>query len=245
MINYKLVLCYDGTRYNGWQKQGNTKNTIQETVETALGGVFGSPVEAAASGRTDEGVHALGQVVSFRAGSALSEDEILRELRRRLPADIGVISLEKAPPRFHARLSCRRKTYVYRVWNSDAPCVFERKYVLIEPGELDVDAMRAAAAAMVGTHDYISFCSAKHMKHSSVRTVNSISIDRQGSELRFTFIGDGFLYNMVRIMVGTLLEVGLGRRDAADIPGILSARDRSAAGPTAPAKGLFLQGVEY
>jgi len=245
MTNYKLTLCYDGTGYNGWQRQGNTKNTLQETLETALAGILGAPAEAAASGRTDEGVHALGQVVSFRADTALPADEILCQLRSRLPADMGALSLEIAPPRFHARLSCKGKIYVYRVWNSVAPCVFERRYVYQVPEPLDEPAMRAAAAALCGTHDYRSFCAAKKMKHSTVRTVESIDLTRRGHELRLTFTGDGFLYNMVRILTGTLLDVGLGRRGAAEMPAILAAGDRAAAGPTAPARGLFLESVRY
>ncbi|HNX99246.1 MAG TPA: tRNA pseudouridine(38-40) synthase TruA [Oscillospiraceae bacterium] len=245
MTNYKLTLCYDGTGYNGWQRQGNTKNTLQETLETALAGILGAPAEAAASGRTDEGVHALGQVVSFRADTALPTDEILCQLRSRLPADMGALSLEIAPPRFHARLSCKGKIYVYRVWNSVAPCVFERRYVYQVPEPLDEPAMRAAAAALCGTHDYRSFCAAKKMKHSTVRTVESIDLTRRGHELRLTFTGDGFLYNMVRILTGTLLDVGLGRRSAAEMPAILAAGDRAAAGPTAPARGLFLESVRY
>jgi len=245
MTNYKLTLCYDGTGYNGWQRQGNTKNTLQETLETALAGILGAPAEAAASGRTDEGVHALGQVVSFRADTALPTDEILCQLRSRLPADMGALSLEIAPPRFHARLSCKGKIYVYRVWNSVAPCVFERRYVYQVPEPLDEPAMRVAAAALCGTHDYRSFCAAKKMKHSTVRTVESIDLTRRGHELRLTFTGDGFLYNMVRILTGTLLDVGLGSRSAAEMPAILAAGDRAAAGPTAPARGLFLESVRY
>ncbi|HPS75098.1 MAG TPA: tRNA pseudouridine(38-40) synthase TruA [Oscillospiraceae bacterium] len=245
MTNYKLTLCYDGTGYNGWQRQGNTKNTLQETLETALAGILGAPAEAAASGRTDEGVHALGQVVSFRADTALPADEILCQLRSRLPADMGALSLEIAPPRFHARLSCKGKIYVYRVWNSVAPCVFERRYVYQVPEPLDEPAMRVAAAALCGTHDYRSFCAAKKMKHSTVRTVESIDLTRRGHELRLTFTGDGFLYNMVRILTGTLLDVGLGSRSAAEMPAILAAGDRAAAGPTAPARGLFLESVRY
>ena len=245
MTNYKLTLCYDGTGYNGWQRQGNTKNTLQETLETALAGILGAPAEAAASGRTDEGVHALGQVVSFRADTALPTDEILCQLRSRLPADMGALSLEIAPPRFHARLSCKGKIYVYRVWNSVAPGVFERRYVYQVPEPLDEPAMRVAAAALCGTHDYRSFCAAKKMKHSTVRTVESIDLTRRGHELRLTFTGDGFLYNLVRILTGTLLDVGLGRRSAAEMPAILAAGDRAAAGPTAPARGLFLESVRY
>ena len=243
--NFKLTLCYDGTRYDGWQRQGNTKNTIQEILEDALSGIFGAPTEAAGSGRTDEGVHALGQVVSFRADSEMSADDILCKLREALPQDIGALELEEAPPRFHARLSARSKTYVYHVWNSNAPCVFQRRYTYIFRRPLDADAMRQAAELLCGTHDFASFCSAKHMKHSTERTITDINIARQDDEYVFTYTGDGFLYNMVRIITGTLLSIGAGERKAEDINAVLAARDRSAAGPTAPAKGLFLARVDY
>ena len=146
MQNYKLTLCYDGTRYRGWQKQGNTAQTVQGKLETLLSRALEQPVEIAGSGRTDAGVHARMQVCSFRADTDRSCAELLALLREYLPEDIGALALEKAPERFHARLSAVRKTYIYRVWNSDAPCVFERKYVHAEPRPLDLDAMRRAAA---------------------------------------------------------------------------------------------------
>lgn len=245
MAVYKLVLRYDGTRYRGWQKQGNTENTIQGILEKALSDILGQPIDAAGSGRTDEGVHARMQVVSFHAKTDLAAGDILRALRGALPSDIGAVSLEEAPPRFHARLSCAGKTYVYRIWNSPEPCVFERRYVYVLPGELDMDAMRNAAALLCGTHDYAAFCSAKRMKHSTVRTVESIEITRQGQEVRITYSGSGFLYNMVRILTGTLIEVGQGKRRPGDMPVILDSLDRQNAGPTAPAKGLFLWEVRY
>ena len=245
MPNYKLTLCYDGTRFNGWQRQGNTPNTIQETVETALSAVLAQPVETAASGRTDAGVHARAQVVSFRAKTDRTPEAILRALRAALPADIGAVSLEEAPPRFHARLHATGKTYVYRVWNSEAPDVFERRYRVREPQPLDLTAMRAAAALLCGEHDFTSFCSDKRMKKSPVRRVDAIDAERLGDEVRLTFTGNGFLWNMVRILTGTLLEVGRGERAPDSMQGILEARDRAAAGKTAPAKGLILWEVFY
>jgi len=245
MPNYKLTLCYDGTRYRGWQRQGNTPNTIQEKVESALSRILDQPVETAASGRTDAGVHARAQVVSFRAKTDRTPEEILKELRAALPADIGAVSLSEAAPRFHARLNAKGKTYVYRVWNSDAPDVFERRFRVAEPRTLDLDAMRKAASALCGEHDFTSFCSDKRMKKSPVRRVDLIDVERLGDEVRLTFTGNGFLWNMVRILAGTLLEVGLGEREADSMQDILDARDRTAAGKTAPAQGLILWEVFY
>ena len=243
--NFKLTLCYDGGRYRGWQRQGNTDNTIQFKLETLLSRLLGQPVELAASGRTDAGVHARRQVCSFRADTELPCNIMLTELRNYLPEDIGALALEEAPERFHARLSCREKSYVYRVWNSAEPNVFERKYLYAFPEELDEEAMRRAAALLLGTHDFTAFCSNKHMKKSAVRTLKSIDFARCGGELRITFTGDGFLYNMVRILTGTLLEVGSGQRTAESVLDALESRDRERAGFTAPAQGLFLWDVRY
>ena len=161
MQNYKLTLCYDGTRYRGWQKQGNTAQTVQGKLETLLSRALEQPIEIAGSGRTDAGVHARMQMCSFRADTDKSCAELLALLREYLPEDIGALALEKAPERFHARLSAVRKTYIYRVWNSDAPCVFERKYVHAEPRPLDLDAMRRAAAQLCGQHEFSAFSTGK------------------------------------------------------------------------------------
>ena len=245
MPNYRLTLCYDGTRYNGWQRQGNTPDTIQGKVEAALGAILGQEIEVAGSGRTDAGVHARAQVASFRAKTDLPPEELLRALREALPKDIGALSLTEAAPRFHARLNCRGKTYVYRIWNSEAPDVFERRWRVAVPQPLDLTAMQTAAAALCGTHDYTSFCSNRRMKKSAVRTVDSIDVQRDGDEVRLVFTGDGFLYHMVRILAGTLLEVGLGERGADTMAEILDAKNRDAAGKTAPAKGLILWETYY
>lgn len=245
MQNYKLTLCYDGTKYKGWQRQGNTDNTIQAKLETLLSRLLGSPVEVSGSGRTDAGVHAYCQVCSFRADTEMSAEDILSALRRYLPEDIGAVSLTKAAPDFHARLSCREKSYLYRIWNSDLPNVFSRRYTYTFPDALNISEMRRAAALMLGRHDFTSFCANKHMKKSAVRELRSIEIYRHEEELRILLTGDGFLYNMVRIIVGTLIEVGIGARSADSIPEILSAKDRSQAGFTAPAQGLALYEVKY
>lgn len=245
MRNFKLTLCYDGGRYDGWQRQGNSDDTIQGRLETLLSRLLDQSIEVAGSGRTDAGVHALEQVCSFRAETEEDCGELLRQIRRYLPEDIGAIALEDAPPRFHARLSCREKTYVYRIWNSDEPNVFERKWMLSVPQELDTEAMRRAAAQLPGEHDFSSFCANRHMKKTAVRRLKSIEITRMGNEIRIALTADGFLYHMVRIIVGTLLEVGEGKRAAEDMAAILASRDRMEAGPTAPAQGLTLWSVKY
>ena len=244
MPNFKLVLSYDGSRYNGWQRQGNTENTIQEKLETALSRILTQTVECAGSGRTDAGVHARVQAVSFRAETDMGAAEILRRLRTYLPEDIGAEALEEAPPRFHARLNCTGKTYVYRVWNSDSPCVFERRYVSRVTEPLDIGAMRAAAAVLIGEHDFTAFSSG-HSKKSAIRRIDGIEIARVGEEVRLSFSGNGFLYNMVRILTGTLLEAGAGRMTPEQVSEALAKRDRALAGPTAPAKGLCLWEVRY
>ena len=245
MYTYRMTLAYDGSRYNGWQKQGNTKNTIQEKLETLLTRLIGEEIEVAGSGRTDAGVHAMGQVVSFHTTQKQDCTALLSEIRRYLPEDIGAMELSEAAPRFHARLNAVGKTYVYRIWNSDAPNVFERKYLYTVPDKLDIAAMETAAADLIGTHDFMSFCANKRMKKSTVRTIESIEMKRLGSELRITVTGDGFLYNMVRILVGTLLEVGTGKRDKHSIPALLEAKDRSKAGYLVPPHGLRLEAVYY
>ena len=240
---YKLTLSYDGTRYSGWQRQGNTGNTIQAKLESALSQVLGAAVEVSGSGRTDAGVHARGQVVSFRADTKLDCPELLRRLRAALPEDIGALALEIAEPRFHARLSCTGKTYVYRVWNSQVPNVFERRYLLVLPEALDLNAMTLAADQLRGRRDFRAFCGNPHMKKSTVRTLESIQIQRIGEELRFIFSGDGFLYNMVRLLMGALLEVGRGNLEPEQMDAILEGE--RPVPPMAPAKGLCLWEVRY
>lgn len=244
MRNLRLDLCYDGTRYRGWQRLPGRDDTIQGKLETALGRILGEEVQVSGSGRTDAGVHARGQVASFRCESTMPAEEILVNLRRYLPEDIGIYSCREASPRFHARLNARKKTYLYRIWNSDQPCVFERRYVAVMPQTLDVAAMEAAAGLMVGTHDFSAFCGNSRMKKSTVRCLESIEISRVGEELRLRFTGNGFLYNMVRILAGTLVEVGRGERAAGSIPTLFGGQ-RAEAGFLAPAQGLCLEEVIY
>ncbi len=245
MPNYRLTLSYEGTRYRGWQKQGNTGNTLQEKLENTLSRLLGEIVEIAGCGRTDAGVHARRQVCSFRTNQTLDCTETLRRLRDVLPEDIGALSLEEAAPRFHARLSCTGKTYCYRIRTVETPDVFSRRFVLPCPGKLDTAAMRQAAEALCGKRDFSAFCSLKNRKKSAVRELREIRFEETPEELRLYFTGDGFLYNMVRILTGTLLEVGLGQRAPESMEAILASLDRAKAGPTAPALGLTLWEVYY
>ncbi len=240
-----MLLEYDGTNFDGWQRQGNTDNTIQGRLEEILSRLLEQPVAVIGSGRTDAGVHAHGQVANWKADTALSPERLQAMLRANLPESIGLRALEEVPLRFHSRLSAREKTYRYRIWTSDAPCVFERRYLWLLRKPLDIAAMRDAASHLLGRHDFRAFCSNRQMKKSTVRELRALSVEQYGDEIRLTATGDGFLYNMVRILAGTLVEVGLGRRAPEEMEAILQSRDRAQAGATAPAKGLLLWEVLY
>ena len=244
MRNLRLDICYDGSRYRGWQRLPGTDNTIQGKIEQCLSRILDEEIEISGSGRTDAGVHAEGQVANFHCESAMPAPEILAQLRRYLPEDIGIYSCKEVSPRFHARLNAREKTYRYRIWNSEAPCVFERRFVTVLPEKPDVEAMRRAAAHLVGEHDFSAFCGNPKFKKSTVSCIRSVIIEEQGHEIRILFTGDGFIHNQVRIMVGTLIEVGRGERDADSIPDLFGGK-REQAGFLAPAQGLCLTEVVY
>lgn len=244
MRNLRLDLCYDGTRYRGWQRLPGREDTIQGKLETALSRILEEPVEISGSGRTDAGVHALAQVASFHCENPMPPEEILAQLRRYLPEDIGVLSCREVSPRFHARLNARKKTYVYRIWNSDSPCVFQRRYVAVFPEELDMPAMERAARILEGTHDFSAFCGNPKMKKSTVRVLERITFTQQDQELQLRFTGNGFLHHMVRILVGTLIEVGRGVRTPESMGELFGAK-REQAGFLAPAQGLCLEEVVY
>lgn len=244
MRNLRLDICYDGTRYKGWQRLSSSDLTIQGKLETTLSRLLNEPIEVSGSGRTDAGTHAKGQIVSFHCNSDMPCEKILQGLRQYLPEDIGVISCRNASPRFHARLNAKTKTYSYRLFYADGPCVFERKYVYIDRRPLDVARMRTAAADYIGTHDFSAFCGNKNMKKSTVRSIQRFEITENCGELNFTVTGNGFLQHMVRIMVGTLLEIGRGERDVNSIPSLYG-KSRSEAGTAVPACGLCLMEVTY
>ena len=245
MKNYKIVVSYDGTRYKGWQSQKNTDATIEGKIEAVLEKAVGHKVDVIGSGRTDAGVHAKGQVANFHLEEDFSSDALLELLNRYLPEDIAVCSVEEVSERFHSRFSAVEKIYQYRIHTGRIPEVFERKYVYTHMEVLDVDAMQQAAEYMVGTHDFTSFCGNKHMKKSAVRTVYEIRFDVTEEEIKITYRGNGFLQNMIRIMTGTLLEVGQGKRRPEDMIDILDAKNREMAGYTAPPQGLSLLKVNY
>lgn len=244
MRNIRLDLCYDGTRYKGWQRLPGADATIQGKLETALSRILGEPIEVSGSGRTDAGVHAKGQVANFHCESTLPTEEILLSLRRYLPEDIGIYSCRDVSPRFHARLNAREKTYCYRIWVSREPCVFQRRFVTVMEEPLDTAAMAQAAEHLLGEHDFSAFCGNAKMKKSTVRLLRSIQIQREGPELRLYFTGNGFLHNMVRILVGTLVEVGRGQRDPESVSALFGGK-RSEAGFLAPPQGLCLEEVFY
>ncbi len=245
MTNYKLTIQYVGTRYDGWQRQGNTDNTIQGKLETLLSRLFGFPVEIIGSGRTDAGAHAFGQVANFHVPVDMPTQDILEYMNQYLPKDIAVSSVEKVDDRFHSRFNVKRKTYQYRIWNSYISNVFEKNFVYEVTDTLDVDRMKEAALYLIGEHDFKAFCSNKRMKKSTVRTIYEINIEELEPEIRITITGNGFLYNMVRIIVGTLLEIGMGEKKPSDVPAMLAGKDRRTTGYTVPPSGLMLMDVEY
>lgn len=243
--NYKLTIQYDGTRYRGWQSQKSTDVTIQGKLNAVFSQLEGKEVELQGSGRTDAGVHAVGQTANVHLSVDMTIPQILAYVNHYLPEDIGVVDMEEAPERFHARLSAARKTYIYRIFNSSAPNVFERKWMYTIPEKLDLSAMEQAAAFLEGTHDFAAFCTNRSKKKATVRTIYQIEISRKEQEVDIIITGNGFLHNMVRIIVGTLVEVGLKKREPEEVAAILKSEKRENAGITMPAKGLTLWKVEY
>lgn len=245
MKNYRITLQYDGTRYSGWQKQGNTENTIQEKLENILFKMTGAEAEIHGSGRTDAGVHALAQIANFKCNTSLSEQQMQDYFNKYLPLDIRILSLTEVSARFHARLNASKKHYRYVIDTNTVQNVFTRKYMAHVPKNLCIEDMDTAAAFLLGEHDFKSFCDNKHMKKSTIRRIDSIDFTLKDGILSIDFLGNGFLYHMIRILVGTLLEVGEKKKKPEDITAILQAKDRSAAGYTAPPHGLYLVEVFY
>lgn len=245
MRNIKLTITYDGKRYLGWQRLGDSDKTIQGKIESILKQMTGEEIEIIGSGRTDSGTHARGQVANFKTETSMTRAEMLDFLNRYLPRDIVVTKVEEVQDRFHARYNCTGKQYSYYVWNNVIPTVFERNHSFHYPQKLDLDKMNQACEKLIGTHDFIGFSALKKSKKSTVRTIEKLSIEQEGSMLHFTFVGDGFLYKMVRIIVGTLLEIGSGSMDVTEIENIFEKKVRQHAGETVPAQGLFLDDVYY
>ena len=240
-----MKITYEGTRYQGWQKQESSDNTIQGKFEVLLSRMCEEEITIQGSGRTDAGVHALGQIANFHTHSDMTTEEMLTYMNQYLPEDIAVVEIDEVPERFHSRLNAKGKRYSYRVWNSSIPNVFYRKFAHTVTESLDIEAMCEAAEHLLGEHDFKSFTSTKKGKKSTVRRIDHIVIQKEGNLITFTFKGNGFLYHMIRILVGTLLEVGLGERSADSIPDIISAKKREMAGMLVPGKGLILEEVYY
>jgi tRNA pseudouridine38-40 synthase len=243
-VTIKMTLAYVGTRYAGWQIQPQ-RPTIQGVLEDRLGRLLQEKVTLFGAGRTDAGVHALGQVASFTTERRMPLDGLRRGLNARLPEDIRVRAAEPVADSFHARSDARGKEYAYRYSRGEVTSPFRAPFVCPVRGRLDLDAMRRGAAGFEGRHDFTSLAPASIELEDRVRTITSVGIEEDGEEVVLRVRGDGFLRHMVRTIAGTLLDIACGRRDAAAVPGILEARDRRAAGPCAPARGLTLVRVFY
>lgn len=240
----RLKVAYDGTGYHGWQLQKNAV-TIESELNRCLSELFGEEIQVTGASRTDAGVHALENIAVFDTTSLMSAGKISYALNQRLPEDIRIQKSEETACDWHPRRCKSRKTYEYRIYRAQFPMPVKRLYALFTYYKLDVNHMKKAAAYLEGEHDFKSFCQTKAQVESTVRTLYSVQVEEQGQDLVIRVCGNGFLYNMVRIIVGTLLEVGQGRRTPESITEILAARDRAAAGPTAPAHGLTLVRYEF
>lgn len=245
MPNYRLTIQYDGGRYRGWQKLGNTDKTIQGKLESVLSELNGEETEIIACSRTDAGVHAYGQIANFHTRRHFSETEIMEYCNRYLPEDISVISVDKAADRFHSRYNAGSKTYLYRIWNQNYSNPFMRRYSMHVEDKLDLDKMKRAASYFIGEHDFRAYSNAKSKKKSMVRKIMAIDIKNKDGFIDIRISGDGFLYNMVRKIVGSLIEVGIGNIDAEDIPNIIDSGIRKKTGRMAEPWGLYLEKIEY
>ena len=244
MKRIKMTVAYDGTGYCGWQLQPNGV-TIEEILNGTLSELLKEPVCVIGASRTDSGVHALGNVAVFDTESRIPGEKLCYAVNQKLPEDIRVLESEEVPLDWHPRKQNSVKTYEYKILNCRISVPTRRLYAHFCYYSLDVEKMRQGAGYLLGEHDFKSFCSNKRMKKSTVRRIDQIGIHADGTKVVFTYTGNGFLYNMVRILTGTLLEVGLGKRRPEEMKAVLEARNREAAGATAPPEGLFLMQVEY
>ncbi len=246
MVTFKLTLEYDGSAFNGWQVQLNAPRTVQGELEAVLLKIFKKPLRIIGSGRTDTGVHARGQVAHFRVPTDMFPDELLRAMNNNLPRDVVVVRAEVAAASFHAQHSARGKQYTYTVLNRPHPSALDRGRAYFFPRKLKMALLRREAAVLVGKHDFTAFANVDpSRKGDAVRTLRRLDIRRSGDHVVFTVEADGFLYKMVRNIVGTLLEIGCGRLPPGSAARILEARDRRAAGKAAGPEGLSLQRVDY
>ncbi|MBO6008041.1 MAG: tRNA pseudouridine(38-40) synthase TruA [Lachnospiraceae bacterium] len=240
----RLKISYDGTAYHGWQIQDGAV-TVEGVLTEAVSEAVGSPVELIGASRTDAGVHALGNVAVFDADTPIPSDKMAMVLNKLLPDDISIVCSDEVPSDWHPRKQDCRKTYEYRIYTSPVRMPLKRLYAHYTYNDLDIGEMDRAAAYFTGEHDFTAFCAAGSQAVTFTRTIYACSVKKDGNEAVISVTGSGFLYNMVRIIAGTLFEVGLGRKKADDIPGIIDSLDRRKAGPTLPACGLTLIGYEY
>ena len=244
MRTYKLTIAYDGTAYQGWQRQANTDRTIQGILESCISEQTGYPVEVNGSGRTDAGVHAEGQTASVVLRGAVEEGFFTGRVNGLLPEDIRILKEELVKNGFHARKSAVGKAYEYHIDTGERANVFARRYCFHYPGELDLGTMKSAAGYLTGTHEFAAYTDKKDEK-STKRTIYAIIVTGQGGRVTIRYEGTGFLYHMVRILTGTLLEVGTGQRSVQSVQEALRSQERQQAGFLAPAEGLFLKEVRY
>ncbi|MCE4050865.1 MULTISPECIES: tRNA pseudouridine(38-40) synthase TruA [Bacillaceae] len=245
MNNYKMIIQYDGGRYRGWQRLGNGDSSIQGKIENVLTEMAGEEVQIIGCSRTDAGVHAMEQIANFKIKTSMSELQIKAYLNKYLPNDISVLHLETVPDRFHARYNAKDKTYLYKIWNEEHTNPFMRKYSMHVDQKLDISNMKEAASHFLGSHDFTAYSNAKSKKKSMVREIYAISIEKENGFLHIRVRGDGFLYNMVRKIVGTLIEVGLNTIKPDQIPAIIESKERVQTGLMAEAAGLYLEKVEF
>ncbi|MBD8069551.1 tRNA pseudouridine(38-40) synthase TruA [Bacillus sp. PS06] len=245
MNNYKLNIQYDGGRYKGWQRQGTGDQSIQGKIENVLTELVGEKVEIIGCSRTDAGVHAFDQIANFKTSKTFTEVEVMNYLNHYLPNDICIVDVRLVPDRFHARYNAKDKTYLYKIWNKGYSHPFMRKYSMHIVEELNLDKMRSASNYFIGKHDFTSYSNAKSKKKSMVREIYSIEIDQEDGFINIRVRGDGFLYNMVRKIVGTLIEVGLGEMNPDRIPSVIESKERVQTGRMADAEGLYLEKVEF
>lgn len=245
MNNYKLVIQYDGGRYKGWQRLGSGENTIQGKIENVLSEMLGRSIEIIGCSRTDAGVHAFAQIANFKISENIPVTEMKQYLNRYLPQDISVVEVSIESERFHARYNSKTKTYLYKIWNEDYSNPFMRRYSMHVEEALDIYRMEKAAKYFLGEHDFTAFSNAKSKKKSMIRNIYSIEIEKVDGFLHIRVSGDGFLYNMVRKIIGTLIEVGIGKRDAEEISGMIHSKDRGQVSSLAEPGGLYLERIEF
>ncbi|WP_366922774.1 tRNA pseudouridine(38-40) synthase TruA [Metallumcola ferriviriculae] len=245
MNNYRLTIQYDGGRYKGWQRLGNGENTIQGKIENVLSELAATKIEVIGGITTDAGVHALAQTANFKISKKLTELEIKSYLNKYLPQDISIKEVVLVPESFHARYNAKDITYLYKIWNKEYTNPFMRKYSMHVEKPLNITIMKKACPYFIGEHDFTAFSKAKSKKKSMVRKINSIDIKENAGFMQVRVRANGFLYNMVRRIVGTLIEVGLNEVEGKDIPSIINSRERNQAGSIADACGLYLEKIEY